>query len=157
MKKIQTTLILLFALFSAFQAQAQTPAAKKLPFFSFFDLNGNVFTSDQVKFENYLLVGYFDPDCDHCNEQAAQIKENMEKLKNVNMVWVSFGDPKSIAGFQKKYFEGYKKVIFLHDPNLKIFTYFPDAVETPTFYLYDRNKNLIGKFIEQEADRKSVV
>ena len=151
MLKFHTPLILLLALILSFQAQAQPKAVKKLPDFSFFTLNGDVYTSNQVKYDNYLMVAYFDPDCDHCNEQAAKIKENIGKLKNVTMIWISFGESEAIAKFQKTYFDGIKRFTFLQDPNMKIFTYFPDAVETPTVYLYDKNKTQIGKFVEEEV------
>lgn len=150
MYRIFALLLCLFAL-AAQPAEAQTKVAKKLPTFSFFDLDGNVFTSQQLKYDKYLMVVYFDPDCDHCNEQAQRIKNSITKFKGVTMVWLSFGDVGLMREFKEKYFPANKQAIFLHDPKMKLFDAFPDAVETPTIYIYNKNKTQIAKLGECPA------
>lgn len=124
-------------------AQTQSKP-KKLADFSFYDLKGNVFTSKQLYYSNYLTVVYFDPTCEHCIEQTEQIVKNMSKFNKTKMLWVSIADPQSIADFQKKYFPTQKNVVFLHDKNLKIFNYFDGLDDTPTFVIYDKNRNHVS-------------
>ncbi|OWY23784.1 hypothetical protein C7N43_13355 [Sphingobacteriales bacterium UPWRP_1] len=153
MHKFYALLICLFVFIAVQPAQAQSQAktVKKLPEFSFYDLDGKVFTSKQLKYDKYLMVVYFDPDCEHCNAQAEQIKNNIAKFKGVTMVWLSIGDPGMMKDFKNKYFANSKQVIFLHDPTMNIFKAFPDAIETPTLYIYNKNKVQIAKLGECKA------
>lgn len=147
----QITLSIAICCMAIVNVSAQTKTAKKLPDFKFFDLKGNVFGAKQISYDKYLTVVYFDPSCEHCEKVTKDIVANINKFKNTKMVWVSFGDAKQIAEFQNKYFKGNKNVIFLHDKNMKIFDFYPDAEDTPTIYIYDKNKNQVAKLGESPA------
>mgnify|MGYP000989300526 CR=1 FL=1 len=69
MKKI----FLILAIFCAFAFQnAVAQEAKTLPNFSFYDLKGEVATAENIAYEHYLTVVYFDPTCEHCVEQIEE-------------------------------------------------------------------------------------
>lgn len=138
----------------AAHAQPKDKSEKKLPNFAFVDLDGIAHSTHASGNAKYTMVVYFDPDCDHCNEQAERIKKEMNKFKNVKMIWTSFGDENSMKNFKQKYFGNNKNVVFFHDPKMNIFKYFPDAIETPTLYLFEnKTKTQLAKLGECEASK----
>lgn len=151
---IRPLLLLLLLLTTVSSLMAQQ-APKKLPNFQFEDLQGKIVKSSDIKYDKYLTVVYFDPDCEHCNKVTEGIVKNIDKFKNTKMVFISFGDKTQMATFQKKYFAGNKNVQFLHDKNMKIFDAFPDAIDTPTLYIYNKNKAFVAK-IEHEPLAKDI-
>lgn len=151
MKFLAIAFTLLACLFGTInQAQAQTSAkpakVTKMPNFSFYNaIDGKVITADKIKYDKYLTVVYFDPSCEHCEETAAEIGKQISKFKNTKLVWVSISDPEPIRGFKAKYFPKASNMLFLSDKNTKIFTYFNNLIDTPTFIIYDKNKNQVAQ------------
>lgn len=135
---------------------AQTSAKinkNTLPNFKFYDLKGNVFSAQQIPYNNYLTVVYFDPSCEHCLEQTEQIKEHINLFKNTKMVWVSFGDPEQIAEFKQTHFPNNKNMVFLYDKDIKIFDYFDGLDDTPTFVIFDKNKKLVATVGQSSVEK----
>jgi peroxiredoxin len=130
------------------QANSKPAKAKKMPNFSFYNaLNNKIVTADQIKYDKYLTVVYFDPSCEHCEATAADIAKQISKFKNTKLVWVSISDPEPIAGFKAKYFPKAtsSSMLFLSDKNTKIFSYFNNLIDTPTFIIYDKDKNQVAQ------------
>lgn len=149
MKFFAIAIALIACLFSTTiaTAQVQVAKAKKMPNFSFYNaLNGKVVTANQIRHDNYLTFVYFDPSCDHCEAIAADIGKQISKFKNTKMVWVSISDPEPIAAFKAKYFPKATSstMLFLSDKDTKIFSYFNNLVDTPTFIIFDKNKNQVA-------------
>lgn len=149
MKNILQLALIILSVLSASYGNAQT--AKKLPNFQFEDLQGKVVKSADIIYTKYLTVVYFDPDCEHCAAMTEDIVKNISKFKNTKMVWISFGDKKQIGDFQQKYFAGNKNMLFLHDKDMKIFNAYPDAVDTPTVYIYNKSKTQIARYEQPKA------
>lgn len=149
MKNILSFALIVLSILISGYANAQT--AKKIPSFQFENLQGKIVKSTDIVYDKYLTIVYFDPDCEHCIATTEDIVKNINKFKNTKMVWISFGDKTQMADFQKKYFAGNKNVTFLHDKNMKIFNAFPDAVDTPTFYIYNKNKNQVARLEKPKA------
>ncbi len=133
---------------TALNAQSTAAKAKKLPNFSFYNaLNGKVVTANQIQYDKYLTVVYFDPSCEHCEATAADIAKQISKFKNTKLVWVSISDPEPVAAFKAKYFPKAtsSSMLFLSDKNTKIFSYFNNLIDTPTFIVFDKNKNQVAQ------------
>ena len=45
------------------------------------------------------VIIYFSPDCAHCKHEAREIVKNIDKLKNVNFVWISYKEMELIKEF----------------------------------------------------------
>src|SRR5690606_23514883 len=69
----------------------------------------------------------FDPSCSHCRSEAADLGKNYDKIKNVNLYFVSMNDPALMASF----LETFAKEL-VNKPNVEV--------------LYDRNQDFIQKF-----------
>lgn len=109
-----------------------------LPNFSFYDLEDNVVTANDIDYEHYLTFVYFDPSCEHCIEQVEEINAEFEQFKKTVLVFVSFADAETTSEFAKKYFpDNPSNVIFLQDKDMVIFDYFNDLYDTPTFKIFD--------------------
>ena len=76
----------------------------------------------------------------------------MDKLKNVELVWVSFHTPEQIGAFADSYkLSQYKNVVLGRDPNYYIPTFYKVQF-TPFMAVYDKH----GKFVNSYAQGTDV-
>jgi peroxiredoxin len=139
--------------FGFYAAAAQnTPA--KLQDFKFYDSAGKVFGKSGLMPNQPLLVFYFNPDCDHCQQQAKWVHEGLAKIKakNAQMMWVSDAEINDIVAFRKNYFPSNIGVpmFFVQDKDMKIDDWFGYS-EVPTILVYDREGNFVVKFKKETA------
>ena len=135
----------LFALKTVFAQN--TPA--KLQDFRFYDAGGKAFGKAGLTPDQPLLVFYFNPDCDHCQQQAKWVHEGLSQIKSKNgqMMWVSDAEMPEIINFRKNYFPSNIGVpmYFVQDKDMKIDDWFGYS-EVPTILVYDRAGNFVVKF-----------
>lgn len=118
---------------------------KSIPLFSYENIKEGVFTKEDLKKETPILFIYFNSECEYCNEETQMIKENMEKLKDFQLVFISFEKSDLIKAFATKYqLTTYDNVHFLSDTKASFATTF-DVKSLPYLVLYDKNQNLIEK------------
>lgn len=118
---------------------------KTIPQFSYQEIDGGVFTEKNIKDNTPTLFVYFNSECDFCNEEAQMIKENIDKLKDVQIVFVSFQPQEEITAFATKHqLNNYGNISFLCDSKATFATTF-DVKSLPCLVLYDKDKNLIEK------------
>ena len=93
-----------------------------------------------------MLLILFQPDCDHCQREAADFRENMEHFKNIPMYFVSASTIEEV----KKFAEEYKLSQF---PNIKWGTTTVSSIlssfgpiDAPSVYLYDEQGKLVHNF-----------
>jgi peroxiredoxin len=118
---------------------------KTIPEFSYKTIEGNPFSKEDLKDNTPTVFVYFNSECEHCQSEAEQIRDNVEKFSNTQLVFISFEDPKKIMAFATQYkLIGYDKVVFLCDSKVSFSTTF-DVNSLPTVVIYDKNKKLIEK------------
>jgi hypothetical protein len=149
MKKfIFAYLFCMLALTSTLIAQ---PAS--IPNFKFYSAAGKEFTKASLKPNTAVIVVYFDPDCDHCNKQAAVIRDGIAKLADVQMLWVAFpATAEAITAFGRKYFalQFGKNVHFARDNDYTFDQAFGYS-EAPTIHVYNKAGKYTKSFKKQEA------
>jgi len=117
-----------------------------IPKFSFATIQGRPFTEKEITKTKPKLFIYFNSDCHFCHGEAEQVKENLEKLENVQLVFVSFEAATNIADFAKKYTLNNKEnIIFLEDEKMHFAQLF-DANTIPFMALYSKENKLIKQF-----------
>lgn len=117
-----------------------------IPNFSFNTLDGNTFTKKNISDKVPKLFVYFNSDCDYCHSEAQQIQENLEKLKDIQLLFVSFEPADSIKVFAEKYqLLNKENITFLEDEKM-IFSNLFDAKSIPFMLLYSKENQLIKKF-----------
>ena len=136
------------SLFAQDGADADTiPAYKKtnkIPYFSILEPDSTWFTRNQLPEDKPVVIVYFSPDCGHCQMTAKEFVNSMDKLKNVEMIWVSYHTPQQIKDFADTYgLSHFKNVVFGRDPNY-FFVPFYKIAFTPFMAVYDKK----GKFLQ---------
>lgn len=103
-KKLTFFLFFVIA-FVSLEAQVQTdtlPPYKKdnhMPAFRIQKFDDSWLTRDQLPKNVPTVIIYFSPDCAHCKHEAREIVKNIDKLKNVNFVWISYKEMELIKEF----------------------------------------------------------
>jgi thiol-disulfide isomerase/thioredoxin len=131
--------------------QAQSPIDNRptyiknpaLPSFKLILTDSSLFTEKLIPKAEYTCIVYFSPDCGHCQYEADQMIRNMDSLKQVQFVWVSYRDFNDIKAFGRKYqFDLYPNIILGRDPEYTIPAFF-QVKFTPFVALYDHNKQFL--------------
>lgn len=118
---------------------------KTIPTFTYKTIDGKVFTNTDLKKNIPTVFLYFNSECEHCQNEAEQIRDNVEKFENVQLVFISFEEPKKILDFATKYkLLDYDKITFLCDSKVNFATTF-DVNTLPAVVIYDKNKKLLEK------------
>lgn len=102
-------------------------AAAHIPDFKFFKVKSGIgFTNEDIQAGRNSVFILFDPNCGHCQQEAGILGKNYDKLKNVNIYFVSMNDPALMTSF----LETFAKEL-VDKPNVEM--------------LYDRNQDFIQK------------
>jgi peroxiredoxin len=118
---------------------------KKMPKFEYKTYDGKIFNNHNLKKNTPTLFIYFNSECDFCNHEAKQIKDNIEKLRDVQIVFVSFEKSEPIIFFLKKYkLEHYDNITFITDSKVSFAPTF-DVKSLPTIIIYNKNRTLVTK------------
>ena len=61
------------------------------------------FNSKDIKKDGLILIKYFSPDCDNCQEEAEIYHSKKDSLKNIRIIWISgeWAQMKAIEEFAK--------------------------------------------------------
>jgi len=124
---------------------------EKLPEFAYNTLDGKKFTNTDLKQNERLMIVYFNPHCEICQDETSNILENINYFQDIQIVMVSPSSKEEIQKFVNKYkLNKYYQITVLHDKDDTFYKKF-EAVGYPTMYLYDTNDKMISKF-ETEVD-----
>ncbi|WP_157957228.1 TlpA family protein disulfide reductase [Winogradskyella tangerina] len=78
----------------------------KIPDFTIYTINDSTdFRTKDIPKEGIVLIKYFSPDCEHCQEEAQYFVSLKDSLKNVKTIWLS-GDWTTldqVEGFSRTY------------------------------------------------------
>ncbi len=71
-----------------------------LPNFTFYQLRSGIRVSNEnvAKDKNTVFI-LFDPGCSHCQHEATELEKNIDRLKDVNIYYISMNDPALVLGF----------------------------------------------------------
>jgi len=125
-----------------------------LPFFSFKNAStGLPYTSNRLEKGRPVVVMFFEPSCEHCQQQAEWIAASAERFvkMGVQFVYVSTEGPEDMLAFGRSFFEGSGlEPVFLQDENYLfdgLFTYSP----VPSMYLYNTEHQLVTSHKGEEV------
>lgn len=118
---------------------------KKMPAFSYLNLENKIFTNENLEEGKPTLFIYFNSECDFCNHEAEMVQQNIEELKAIQVVFISYEPIEKIKQFATKFnLLHHANISFLSDSKISFATTF-DVKSMPCLVLYDKENNLIEK------------
>jgi peroxiredoxin len=118
-----------------------------LPSFSFSKLNSQEkFTNKAIEPNKPLIITYFHPDCNFCQEQATQINKQIESFNKYQILFISNAEAYEIDSFAIfSMLSDKENIIFLHDKDLIFEKIFGKTV-LPTSFIYNKQHVLVKQF-----------
>jgi len=136
--------ILLFHNISNAQYIKRKP--QRLPELSYYTLDAKLFTNNNLTDDSGLILLYLNPDCEACHKELKQILDNMDYLKDIEILIISPNSREELAGFANQYeLTKYSQIRLLHDPRDLFYRQFKLA-GYPSLYIYNNKKELISEF-----------
>jgi len=151
MKRI---LVFLSLIIAAGCTQAQTTPAKlnidNVPTFKLLSQDSVYITNANLKKGKGLVIIYFSPDCSHCQHMMTELKPDMKKFSNVNVVMATFIQTnmlKMLRDFRRDYkLDEYPNFLTGTEfPNYILQRYYQVAT-TPYIAIYDKKGKLVKAY-----------
>ncbi len=118
---------------------------KKMPAFSYLTLENKIFTNENLEVGKPTLFIYFNSECDFCNHEAEMVQQNIDQLKDIQVVFISYEPIEKIKTFATKFkLLHHANIYFLSDSKITFASTF-DVTYMPCLVLYDKENNLIEK------------
>ena len=136
---------------------AQAPArilVNQLPNLKLLGMDGSVNYSRELNGKNVLVL--YNPDCDHCQREAKEIRTRIEAFEAYTVWFVSSDNFENIGQFAKDYdLVGYANVHFARTEVMEVINNF-GAIATPSVYIYSDERQLI-KAINGETRIEEII
>jgi thiol-disulfide isomerase/thioredoxin len=151
MKKALLSLLVLIISITAF-SQADSIKAPYLKFPTYPPVkilltdSSTVFTKESLDKKSPVLLMFFDPSCDHCKKETAELVEKMDKLKDVQIVMVSYRPLTDIKTFAEFYgLTKFKNIVMGQDIHFFLPSFYNISF-FPFLAFYNKKKELIEVF-----------
>ncbi|MFZ4260522.1 peroxiredoxin family protein [Sphingobacterium sp. HJSM2_6] len=115
-------------------------AALSIPEFTFFKVKSGIsFSKVDIPSGKNTVFVLFDPSCNHCQHEATDLGKNYDKIKNVNVLYVSMNDPALMVSFFQNFgkeLDGKSNIEMLYDRNQEFVQRFHIPKMFPANYVY---------------------
>lgn len=93
-----------------------------------------------------VILILFQPECDDCQREAVQIKDNMEAFKGYSVYFISSAAIPEITSFSKEYkLDGFENVIFGQTSVQNVLNTL-GPIPAPSVYIYSNEGKLMKQF-----------
>lgn len=100
--------------------------------------NGKKLSTKTLKGNNVFIL--FQPDCDHCQNEAVEIEQRLEDFRDYTLYFISSSPMEQITAFAKNFkLDNKDNVKFALTTNEGVLTYY-GAIPTPSIYVYSQGK-----------------
>ncbi|MBL1408666.1 peroxiredoxin family protein [Sphingobacterium faecale] len=125
---------------------AQGDPIAQIPAFTFYKVKSGIsFTNTDIPAGKKTAFILFDPGCSHCRTEAAALGKNYDRIKGVNIYFVSMNDPALMASFLETFAKelvGKPNVEVLYDRNQEFIQKFHVPGQFPANYVYGKDNKL---------------
>ena len=96
--------------------------------------------------EGKVVLVLFQPDCDHCQREAVQIREHLQAFDDYTVYFITYAPMADIQRFAQEYrLDGNKNINFAYADVQPILDNF-GSVPTPSMYIYSDKRQLVKAF-----------
>lgn len=107
-------------------------------------LDGSALNIKGLKGKTVLI--FFQPDCDHCQREAAEIRKNLEAFRNSTLYFITSHPRSEIEKFGNNFgLMGHSNVFFAWTSTENVLNSF-GPISAPSIYLYSSDHKLIKAF-----------
>lgn len=118
--------------------------------------DSTAFTRDKIRKKKQVMFFIFSPDCGHCNTATQMMLRNMDKLKDVQIMMVTYLPYEDMFKFYREYqLWRYPNITVGRDGNF-FFPSFFKVKNFPSFYIYDKKGNF-QKFLEGDVPAEALL
>lgn len=127
------------------QPEEQDPAVS-IPEFKFYKVkSGFGFAKSDIPSSKNTVFILFDPSCGHCQQETQALAKNYEKIKDINILYVSMNDPGLMVNFLPSFgkeLDGKPNVEVLYDRDQEFIRKFHIPKMFPANYVYGADGSL---------------
>jgi peroxiredoxin len=142
---IVVLLLLPMACTSRKEEKAKIPEKAEIAVNEYPDLVLTLENGDQVstkKLEGKNVFVLFQPECDHCQEEAIEIEQRLDDFKDYTLYFISSSPMAQIVKFAKDYkLDNKQKVKFASTSTEGVLNHY-GPIQTPSVYIYSEGKLL---------------
>ena len=115
-----------------------------LPAFAARGLDGTL-TADMTQTAGPLVLVYFEPDCDHCQRQATELRRHAADFDDTPIIWLSRDSLAALRHFVATYH-------LAQPPAMRVWQIKPavakalDFFTTPEIRIYNAQRQLVGRY-----------
>ena len=160
--KLLISLILLFAFASCAHkeqkhedqpASATTGQENDYPEISLRFKDGQEIQAKQLNGNNIFIM--FQPDCDHCQEEAVSIEQRLEEFRNYTLYFISSAPMESIEAFADNYgLDSKSNVKFAWTATQGVLDNY-GPIQTPSIYIYANGR--LKKYFNGQTDIETIL
>ena len=126
----------------------------QMPNLKLLSVDGSVNYSRELNGKNVLVL--YNPDCDHCQREAKEIRTQIKAFHNYTVWFVSSDSFENIGQFAKEYdLVGHANVHFVRTEVMEVIDNF-GAIATPSVYIYSDDRQLV-KAINGETRIEEII
>lgn len=126
----------------------------KLPPFKMMQTNGNIFKAQNLPMGKPILIVYFSPECDHCEEMVKDFFKQAENFQKAAVAFITYLTVDKVSKFEKDYnlakhpnmYSGTEGSTFFVRNYYKI-------MDVPFVALYTKNGDFVTSY-EKDVDLK---
>lgn len=116
-----------------------------LPKISLTTLDGKKIATENLLGHAVILI-LFQPDCDHCQREAEEIKKNIKSFEGYQLYFVSADSAEQVAKFASDYKLSEESNVSFATTKLQDVLSGFGPIPAPSLYIYNAAGNLVQKF-----------
>lgn len=116
-----------------------------LPMMPLTRLDGSRLMAKELKGKTVLVL--FQPDCDHCQREAVQIRENLKAFEDYTIYFVSDAALPQLDQFAQAYDLAGKNNVHFAQASVNDIIHTLGPVEAPSVFVYSEEGRLVDSFI----------
>jgi thioredoxin-related protein len=149
MKKIRLIILVTALVLANTIAFAQ---AGKLPPFRMMQANGKVFKAEELPIGKPIIIIYFSPDCDHCNQLMKDFLKREANFEKASIAMVTYLPVDDVRKFSKKYnLSKYSNIYVGSEGSTFFLKNYYQLTQIPFIALYTKNGDIVKSYNNEGA------